>query len=293
MTSLSQEALKVIEKVKKLLALSKDKGATEAEAQVAAAKAMELLHAHNLDMLTVERSKNAGSSQREDAKLSGGLYRWQRQLWESVSELHFCMYWAIKGLDKGSKYEHRVLGSQVNVVGTKVMAEYLQQTIDRLAGEWAKQTGNHFFSKSAISYREGMSSRICSRLRELKWEGMEADRKKQDEERMRTRHPAAAPGTALVLADVAQSEREANDDYLYGDGYSARQRAANAEWDVEYQKRKAAREEWGRAHPEEHARQQAEEAARAERWRKKEERNAKRRKGVIRQAQYKGDSEAY
>ena len=47
---------KVVERIKKLLALAKDKGATEAEASVAAAKAAEIMEDYGLTMMAVESS---------------------------------------------------------------------------------------------------------------------------------------------------------------------------------------------------------------------------------------------
>lgn len=281
--NLSPEAIAIIEKVQKLLALAGN-NPNEHEAAAASSKAMELLNAYNLDMLIVERAQKTGSGKRSDTKLAGGLYKWQRSLWEEVSKLHFCMYWSIKGMTKGSSYEHRVLGRQENVIGTKVMAEYLQQTVERIAREWAGDPVR-YFAKPTISFREGMATRLCERLAKLQREKM------ADGKRSASNGP---PGTALVLADVAQSETDANYDHLYGQGWSARRRAAQAAADAEYVKQRAAAEAWQKANPEEYAQQQAEAARRSEEYWKKEARNAKRRKGVVRMGpSYKGDSDAY
>lgn len=292
---LTPEELAVISKVEKLLRLAGN-NPNEHEAALASEKAMQLLEAYNLDMMILE--KNSGKTgKREDTKFSGGLYPWQRSLWNAVAELHFCKYWFIKGLRAGQQYQHRVLGRQENVVAMRVMAEYLQQTVERLARDWAKETNQGSpFTKSAISYRDGLSYRLVERLKTLRAERIEADERKKREDAARARHPgSAAPGTALVLVDVIQAEEDANNDHLYGEGWSARRRAEREKANREYDERMAAQEKWQRENPEEYARQQAEQKKRSDEWWKREEKLAKRRKGVTTQRNkaYKGDSNAW
>lgn len=222
MADFTPEALAAIDKVKKLLALANN-NPNEHEAAVASAKAMEILEAFNLDMATLSGTRE-GAGQRQDRKLKGGLYGWQRGLWKACAELHFCMYWSIKGLQKGSAYEHRILGRKENVVGAQVMAEYLQQTVERLAQNWSKEEGfKSVFVKEAIAYREGMARRLTNRLYQLRREKLDAERRAQAE------HPNTG-GTALILASVVQNEQDLNTDHLNGlePGTTARRRAEQA-----------------------------------------------------------------
>lgn len=224
MTALTPEALEVIEKVRKLLALANN-NPNEHEAAAAADKAMKLLEAYNLDMSSVERTR---TGRRADEKRQGGLYKWQRNLWHAVARLHFCVYEEVKGLTAGSKYEHRVIGSQANVVGTELMADYLVQTIERLTQKHAKAVGYNVFCRDMIAYREGMASRLVERLNTLRWERQREEERKAKEQAATTRHPGAAPASnSLVLASVIQTEEDLNNDYLYGyePGTHARRRA--------------------------------------------------------------------
>lgn len=283
---LSTEQLSVIEKVQKLLSLAGN-NPNEHEAAAASAKAMQLLEAYNLDMMLVER--NSGKTgKREDTKFMGGLYPWQRQLWNAVAELHFCKYWYIKGLQKGQTYQHRVLGRHENVVSTRVMSEYLQQTIERLAREWAGSS-QQYFTKPAVSYRDGMAARLVERLRVLRQERLDADERKRREDATRARHPGAAPSTALVLADVLQAEEDANNDYLYGEGWSARVRARRAELQAEADAELAKEKAWREANPELAAAKDAKEKAEWDAYMKK---NA-RRNSHYTAPRYKGDANAY
>lgn len=223
---LSDEALAVIEKVKKLLALASN-NPNEAEAEAASAKAMELLEAYNLSMAALD-ARGKQDNTRKDTKRKGGLYEWQRDLWRVVCALNFCRYWSVKGQTKGSTYEHRILGRRENVISAEVMAEYLQQTIERLAQEWAKDRGYNVFCRDAIAYREGMSTRLRYRLNDIRWKKLREERERAQERTAAAPQPGAGPvGNALVLASVVQSEEDLNMDYLNGwePGTTSRRRA--------------------------------------------------------------------
>src|SRR5690606_38263639 len=132
-------------------------------------------------------------------------------------------------LERGSTYQHRLIGSHANVIGTEHMAQYLQDTVERLAQQWAKD--NYYksvFVREAIAYREGMTARLSERLRERRDRMVtearhEAEKRKQEQSR-----GAADPGTtALTIVDVISTEQDLNNDYLnnWELGTTARNRA--------------------------------------------------------------------
>lgn len=280
MLDLSPQALSVLDKVRKLLALANN-NANEHEAAIASAKAMELLAQHNLDMAVVGESRTA--SNRQDNKTKGGLYTWQRQLWNAVAELNFCKYWYIAGTGKGQTYMHRILGRRENVVAAEILAEYLQSAVERLAQEWAKRQGMNVFKKEAIIYREGIALRLVSRLNDQRREKLSEERRKEAA-RKAAADAAHSPsgGTALVLASVIQSEDDLNNDYLQGwePGTTARKRAESdarsaawaAEWRVKREAAERARDEAELANP---ALKEARLAKEAEAQRLLDEQNAK------------------
>jgi hypothetical protein len=99
----------VIEKVRKLLALANGND-NEHQAEAAANKARELLEAYNLDLAHISKSAgNGGYAPRDKQVLRGGLYQWQRDLWNMTATLNFCKYWYIRGTRAGSQYEHELL----------------------------------------------------------------------------------------------------------------------------------------------------------------------------------------
>jgi hypothetical protein len=284
--SLEQEA--AAEKILKMLALARST-THEGEAEAAMAAAQRLSDAYNLSLLVLSNSK---IQKREDKRLKGGLYPWQRYVWDQTAKLNFCRYFFIRGLQKGQAYEHQIIGSIANVKTTEYMAEYLQDAIERHAREWAKEKGLNIFCKSAISYRDGMSNRICQKLM-LRREEVLAEEKKRKEEAERNR--PAGSGRELVLMDVIDAENDANDDHLYGEGYSARRRADRARAEAEYQARLEAEAKWRRENPEAAAAKDKAEKDAYERLLKDEAKKAARRKGVsrMRDTSYKGDRNAY
>lgn len=265
---LTEEQVKIVQKVEKLLAMANRKKGNEAEAAAAAAKAQEMLAAYNIDMAMVEQSSGT-SGRREDVKHKGGVYLYQRDLWRAVAELNFCLYWTstkwvsreatrlndwgekVKELVWSIQYQHRVVGRTVNITLTKSMASYLEQTIERLVMERLGNDNTQRFSRWAVSYRKGAAARIIEKVQDRRdeLEAAEAKRKRDAE------HAAARAGvstaTTLTIADVRKSERDANLDHIYGEGWSARQREekrkaaeAAAQAEAEYAR-------WAAANPEE------------------------------------------
>lgn len=294
MTDLSDEARDAIGKIEKLLRLA-GKNTNEAEASAAAAKAQELMTRYNLDMATVEQGSDSGK--REDAKLSGGLYHYQRDLWRAVAELNFCLHWSQYVYDKdkvgrkkaswrdsynsegangerkiregqvikvqgGYRFVHQVVGRKVNVAATRVMAEYLEQAIERLTRERLNGEGSQFFTRWAISYREGIASTIIDKIYERRSHLLRAEKRKQHAADKRAAEAAAAPfssATALTLSDYVKSEYDANMDVVNGEGWSARVAMARAEAAREAAEEEAAYVAWKTANPEEARKKEAEE----------------------------------
>lgn len=283
---MSDQNAAVIERIRKLMALA-ERNPNQHEAEAAANKVQELLTEYGISMLTIERQTGAKKQARSDTRSQGGLYKWQRQLWENVAKLNYCMYWSHKGLEKGAKYEHQLLGSEVNVVSTRVMAEYLQQTIERLARERVGNQGALFFTKENIEYREGIAITIASRLSNLRYQREAEARRKKAE--------AGNTSNALTILDVMDAEHDANMDHLYGEGYSARVRAQRAKWNADYLAAQEAKKAWRAANPEAAAEEDRLEAkARAE-WAKKDARRKPRAEKVryVSNAYYEGMSDGH
>lgn len=299
-TQLDDEQLAVLKKVEKLLRLAGSNENAE-EAASAAAKAQELLLAYNLDASAIGGADADG--QRGKEKLDGGFYEYERNLWTMLAETNFCLYWNqrdwidrpeneqlhAKVLKMRSYFRqrhiqvrrHHLVGKKVSVMTTKFMAEYLLGTIERLTREFIASDcrtdaegrivglGAALRSRRATSYREGIAATLVDKLWDRRHEQIAEERKaarKAEMAQADAMAKGASSATALTIASVQQSEHDANMDVLYGEGYSAKQRAQAA---ARAAARKAADEEytrWAAAHPEE-AKKQAEEARKEERKR--------------------------
>ncbi len=124
---------RIVERVRKLLALSTSQNPHEAA--LAAAKAQALLFRHNLSMATVEaelaREPGGGDlsgyvSERFD---SGGRMHWRRGLLGAVARHNFC-----RGVSYNGTREVGIVGEPHNVAVVKHLYAFLVREITRLAG---------------------------------------------------------------------------------------------------------------------------------------------------------------
>lgn len=267
---LDEGQLKALEKVEKLLRLAA-KNPNPEEAASAAAKAQELLVAYNLSAEIVGQGSGSDAV-REQQKLLGGMYKYQRYLWRAIAELNFCLHFVHqKYTERNTKrrdwdgnwvyekvpymrHQHTIVGRRVNARATVAMGQYLEQTIERLVKEQYPLNSQRFMSE-AVALREGIAD-------EVYWRLVEKRRKLIAEEEERRRRDAAAAGVstsqALTIGSLAEQEKDANLDHLHGEGYSARQRAARA---ARAEQQRIAEENytrWAQENPEEAAKLEAE-----------------------------------
>lgn len=267
---LTPEQVKLLETAEKLFRLA-GKNPNQNEAAAAASKAQEILDRLNLDMSVLEQG-GSEKVKRSDQRMDGGLYQWQRNLWHSIAKLHFCYYWCQYNWDRekvvrdrrwggtkkgGYRFQHRLVGRTVNVVAVKNMAEYLQQTIERIVREHVGDPRN-YFTNYAHSFREGMADSIVRRIIERRQQRLDEEEAKAQEAELRAKAAQSSghsTGRAMTIADVEKSEEEANYDFLHGEGAFARRKARIAERQQELAEAQRRAEEeytrWAEANPEE------------------------------------------
>jgi Protein of unknown function (DUF2786) len=270
---------KILEKIQKLLNLA-DNNPNEAEASAAAAKAQELLTAYNLETAMLGGVGKSAEDKREEQKIRGGFYEYERRLWRSVAELNFCMYWTTKvqvarprqrrladgTIERWETYSmrnaHRMIGRIVNVRSSITMSQYLENAIERLTADFTGGERSQAFSRSAMSFREGMVARLVERISERYWTRVR-------EEQARQAAPGGDTSRALTLLTYIDAETDANNDFIYGAGWSARMRASRAKWEAEARQEREDHERWARENPEEAARQEEEKRKEARKWAKR------------------------
>lgn len=215
----------IIGKITKLLALAdKKSGATEAEALSAANMAQELLQKYGLEMAEIEASggKAADDGKREKTTVKrSSMYKWQRELMETLAETNFCMHRIHEERDEktGRKAKrHQLIGRTVNVVATQLMYDYLVSTMKRLVSEAGHSPGNHS-EQDYHFWLEGCGVRLQDRIREKAEKAQKENARKERERQAAASHPSAAGGVGknmLVLADLYTNEAELNEDMLQG-----------------------------------------------------------------------------
>lgn len=268
-----QEA--VLEKVQKLLNLAA-KNSNEHEAALAASRAQELLLKHNLSTAALEKA-SGGSGKRMKDEVEGGFYRYQRDVWKQVAQLNFCRHWVQKKWVapeervRGTKFKrrHMLIGRQVNVKMTVGMTNYLLATIERLTREvCAEKKIDNTVGSWAMSFREGMAHRITEKLWDRRQDMIAAEEKKMKEAYARAAAAGVSSSTELTISTLAQSESDANLDFIRGEeeGTTARERAEKA---AQERRQEEEYTRWAAANPEEARKQEEKREKEAEAWAKK------------------------
>lgn len=324
---LSPEQLKAIGTIERLLRLAARNNSPE-EAASAQNKAQELMIAYNLDQVAVE-ANTGDTGKRSDEKLKGGHFEFERDLWREVAKLNFCIYMSITEIEKTwgmaprergrpdrgfvrqvikekRVRQHRIVGRTVNTRATRVMAEYLEQAVERILTEAlierfgeADALGK-LYSTWANSFREGAIEVICEKIYDRAAERMSAERQKQEEQARAAREAGmdgVSTATAITISSFTKAEKEANEEFV--DPGITERRARWAAQDADARAKRAAalaaadaaHTAWAAANPEAARLEEARARKLADEERKREERNAKRRTGYRYQPApaYKGD----
>lgn len=224
----------IISRIRKLLALSRDAGATEAEAAVAAAKVQELLLTHNLEMAALDQAPS--SDRAKEAHTKAAMYKYQQDLMAALAANNFCRHWINEervhsnGKIRNAK-RHYLLGRRVNIMTTQMTYDYLVDTMDRLL-PWQ---GMEKRGKNALAWLAGCTSRLVERLNDQR------QRERTQARQQRAAQPAGTPGTALTVLDLESSEEDLNNDFRWGyePGTTARQRHEAAARETAYKLREA------------------------------------------------------
>jgi hypothetical protein len=146
--TLTDKQKEAIERIRKVIALATNKGATEGEADNASATVIRLLATHNLTMEDVNAGKHGDII--TDGEITSDTDDWRCFLAASTARLYFCEYFAEPlvpddGLADGPmsperlaawvrvQYRHCFSGREHNVVVAKEMFRYFVATVEELA----------------------------------------------------------------------------------------------------------------------------------------------------------------
>lgn len=189
---------KIIERVKKILAIANDNtGASAAERETAMKMAHTYLIKHNLSMSEVSsKSKDAIDEDRGNVVMSGQRTHWERSIINSIASLFFCKYFHIKGK------KHFFIGRKDNIITAIEIVKFVLKSVDKEADKLG--AGRHDFSVFKRGFCVGASNAIYHRTVIMKDEAEQENKPAEQ----------GATGTALTVTGVYDSEDSANKNYI-------------------------------------------------------------------------------
>lgn len=220
--STMQNQQAVLTRVQKLLALTQGRGATEAEAALAAEHVQRLLQDNGLTMAQVEaaggNTDDAGGRREKKQTDRRAMYEYQRILMAALARNNFCLHMILKitnakplysgGRGKTSRV-HVLVGRSINVMGTEQMYDYLDTAMRRLATE----AGIDYRATREFNYfLDGATSRVVERLNERRRQRELEEAAAKREQRV----TGNGTGRELALVDVYGTEEDLNNDHVNG-----------------------------------------------------------------------------
>ena len=204
------EIEKVMDRVKKMLALGNCEGATEAERETALRMAYKILAKHNLSMSDLPADSIVEVRLRNEMTISAD--KWSRNVCQSVAKLFFCHYF-FKRTNTSGKDIHVFVGLQSNTVTAMNMSDFLVKAIKREARRLYKSPT----SPEGRSFCVGTMATIHERV-----EAMIADTTESE------------PGTAVAIINLHKSEQELNKKFLEDEGTSLKVATRRADNSLRY-----------------------------------------------------------
>lgn len=199
---------KIIDRVKKMMALANDAGATEGERDNALRMSYNLLAKYNLSMSQVDAHSGIKEEGRESQKAKFVVYPWARQIAGLVGSLFFCNYYFMRH-GTGKQADHVFIGKESNVATAQYMAEFVVKSVTR---EAARLYGS-VISPEGRCFAIGVVNQLRARIAEIK------ETHNQENNKVQT-------GTALMLVNLQKSEHTANALWLEEQGVKLRTSAS-------------------------------------------------------------------
>lgn len=158
------QKIKIIDKIRKLLALSKSPN--EAEALAAANKAHELLLEHDLALSEVHETVETRQFVDDKTGMSDDSRPWRRFIGNALAKLYFCVYSknTIK-IPPHKRYDvHYFAGRPHDAAIAKMMFEYLEKAVARLAVEGGKTVPAKERAAYDTSFKNAAAIRLNKRI---------------------------------------------------------------------------------------------------------------------------------
>ena len=202
---------KIVNRIRKMLALASDNAASEGERDNALRMAYNLMAKYNIDQSKVESVEE--QERRVNYDITGWSMLWAVHIHNVIAPLFFCKYYRGRKIN-GTKLEHHFVGKESNAVTASYMATFIVTSVLKEG----RANGWHNLSAEMRSFDLGVVHKLQERVTEI--------RKAAEQD------SAGEPGTAIVLASLYKTELEANLAFLNNEGIGLKKaghrgRAAN------------------------------------------------------------------
>lgn len=201
------EQTRIMARIRKMMRLANDAGATEGERD----NAMRMVHAtlakYNLDMAQVGTEEEKQGAKEEPREKQDEVFYgrpWARQVCYAIARLYFCHYW-YNG--KGRMARHTFVGRHSNCVTAREMSKWLVEAIHREATRFAKSEfgGGEMRRSFGVGAAHKIRERCDALLREAQ------------------KPPEKTPGTTvMLLSNVYALENKANEQFIRNMGVTFR-----------------------------------------------------------------------
>lgn len=207
---------RIINRVRKLMALAADPAASDGERDNALRMAYATVAKHNLDMQSIQgQAPKAPEEARGERRVEVYGRPWALQLANAVARLFFCKLYYMRSFKKDHVWLHYV-GKESNAEAACEVASVLIASIFTEAKRKMRQNFENVTWRR--SFCTGAAFKVEDRIRDLQTNGtlLEAPTVDEDGEEIPALEmdKAEAKSTALVLVDVAKKEAEANESWI-------------------------------------------------------------------------------
>lgn len=206
---------RIVDRVRKMLALANDSAASEGERDNALRMAYNLIAKYGIDMSRVEAKTREADDPRGKEVIDSWSMLWAKQVFHAVADLFFCKYYYGSKINS-TKCRHNFVGRASNTTTASLMGEYIVTSILREC----RKRYVHNLAPESRAFALGAAAKIRQRVEQLI-----KDKKTELE---------ATPGTALVLANLYTAEEADNDAFIRQAGtalVTKKARASRYDWE--------------------------------------------------------------
>lgn len=211
MSNEAQTDNKILRRVRKMLKLANDAGATEAERDTAMKHVHATLAKYNISMAQATADEQETRGALREAYLGKP---WAVRISAAIARMCFCHYhYSTLGGNAGptQKALHTFVGLDSNVTTAKEMARFVVESVNREAQRYQRNIGGGYADYRAFA--QGAAEKIRLRCFKLEDDSKRngVARHEDDDAKMVA---ASGVGTSLVLASLYKTEEEANNAWL-------------------------------------------------------------------------------